>query len=52
MILAISVASIMMGCSTVYRSCQTPDDVYFSPVNEGSGYVNVEDERNLFSRRG
>ena len=47
MILAISVASIMMGCSTAYRSGQTPDDVYFSPVNESrGGYVDVEEERN------
>jgi hypothetical protein len=47
MILAISAASIMMGCSTAYRSGQTPDDVYFSPVNESrGGYVDVEEERN------
>jgi uncharacterized membrane protein YgcG len=31
--------SIMMGCSTAYRSGQTPDDVYFSPTKENSGYV-------------
>jgi hypothetical protein len=45
-ILVFSLASIMMGCSTAYRSGQTPDDVYFSPVREESGYVNVDDDRN------
>ncbi|MEN9371881.1 MAG: hypothetical protein RLZZ64_956, partial [Bacteroidota bacterium] len=44
-ILVFSLASIMMGCSTAYRSGQTPDDVYFSPVREESGYVNVDDDR-------
>lgn len=44
-ILVFSLASIMMGCSTAYRSGQTPDDVYFSPVREASGYVNVDDDR-------
>ncbi len=41
-ILAVSLASIMMGCSTAYRSGQTPDDVYFSPVREESEYVSAE----------
>ncbi|MFN5422239.1 MAG: hypothetical protein ACK5AO_03135 [bacterium] len=41
-ILAVTLASIMMGCSTAYRTGQTPDDVYFSPVREESGYVNAE----------
>lgn len=45
-ILVFSLASIMMGCSTAYRSGQTPDDVYFSPVREESGYVYVDDDRN------
>jgi hypothetical protein len=44
-ILVFSLASIMMGCSTAYRSGQTPDDVYFSPVREESGYVNVDEDR-------
>ena len=41
-IIAVSLASIMMGCSTAYRSGQTPDDVYFSPVREESEYVSTE----------
>ena len=45
-ILVFSLATIMMGCSTAYRSGQTPDDVYFSPVREETGYVYVDDDRN------
>lgn len=41
-ILAISIASIMMGCSTAYKTGQTIDDVYFSPARPGSEYVNLE----------
>lgn len=41
-ILAVLLSSIMMGCSTAYRSGQTPDDVYFSPVRDESGYVSTE----------
>jgi uncharacterized membrane protein YgcG len=41
-ILAVLLASIMMGCSTTYRSGQTPDDVYFSPVRGESEYLNTE----------
>lgn len=44
-ILVFSLASIMMGCSSAYRIGQTPDDVYFSPVREESGYVNADDDR-------
>lgn len=36
-------ASIMMGCSTAYRTGQTTDDVYFSPARPGSEYVNLEE---------
>jgi hypothetical protein len=43
-ILAISLASIMMGCSTAFRTGQTVDDVYFSPANPGAEYVNVEEK--------
>ena len=35
-------SSIMMGCSTAYRSGQTPDDVYFSPTKDNSGYVQLD----------
>jgi len=43
-ILAISLASIMMGCSTAFRTGQTIDDVYFSPANPGAEYVNLEEK--------
>ena len=43
-ILAISLASIMMGCSTVYKTGQTIDDVYFSPARPGAEYVNIEEK--------
>lgn len=38
-------ASILTGCSTAYRSGQTPDDVYFSPAMNRSEYVVMENER-------
>ncbi|MEY4628736.1 MAG: hypothetical protein RLZZ595_1062, partial [Bacteroidota bacterium] len=44
-ILVLSLATTMVGCSTAYRSGQTPDDVYFSPVRENPGYVDVDEER-------
>jgi len=42
-VLVFLLASIMMGCSTVYRAGQTTDDVYFSPARPGSEYVNLEE---------
>lgn len=36
-------AILMMGCSTVYKSGQTPDDVYFSPAINNNGYVVMEE---------
>lgn len=41
------------GCSTAYRSAQTPDDVYYSPAPEQSSYVsNVSDQdKNSYSYR-
>ena len=33
-------ATVFSSCSTLYKSGQTPDDVYFSPGAEQSGYVN------------
>jgi hypothetical protein len=41
-ILVFSLASIMMGCSISYIGGQTPDDIYFSPVREEIGYVNID----------
>lgn len=45
-IMAVLLAGILLvGCSTMYRSGQTPDDVYFSPArNNNSGYVVVDEE--------
>lgn len=42
-------ASILVGlgsCTTMYKSGQTPDDVYFSPAKTESDYVEVDNERN------
>jgi hypothetical protein len=41
----LSAGLLLVGCSTAYRSGQTPDDVYFSPArNNNSGYVVADDE--------
>lgn len=42
LLLAISVAALS-SCSTVYKSGQTPDDVYFSPIRPYND--NVQEER-------
>ena len=39
-ILLVAFAALMSSCS-VYRSGQTPDDVYFSPAREQEAYVQV-----------
>jgi hypothetical protein len=44
-ILTLSLALLALSsCSTMYKSGQTPDDVYFSPGAERSGYV--DNDRN------
>ncbi|MFZ9240370.1 MAG: hypothetical protein ACO22R_04465 [Chitinophagaceae bacterium] len=40
----IATATILVGCSTAYRSGQTPDDVYFSPARNNAGYVVTDEE--------
>lgn len=40
----LATATILAGCSTAYRTGQTPDDVYFSPARNNSGYVVTDDE--------
>lgn len=46
-ILLIAIASISLGsCSTAYKSGQTPDDVYFSPVKVVEENNDDEDDRN------
>lgn len=34
------------SCTTMYKSGQTPDDVYYSPGRPQEDYVNVESDRN------
>ncbi len=45
LLLALSVL-IFSSCTTAYKSGQTPDDVYYSPVREQEDYVETEKERN------
>ena len=42
---AILAVVALSGCS-VYRSGQTPDDVYYSPVHEEDSYVTVDNSNN------
>ena len=47
----IIVAAVFSSCSSVYRSGQTPDDVYFSPARETDSYVRVDSrDDNRYSR--
>ena len=41
--IAIMTSSFLMGCSTVYKTGQTPDDVYYSPSKSQEEYVILED---------
>ncbi|MBC7903496.1 MAG: hypothetical protein H7Y27_08735 [Gemmatimonadaceae bacterium] len=41
LLLALSVAALS-SCSSVYKTGQTPDDVYYSPAKERDSYVEVE----------
>ncbi len=53
LLLALAVVSFS-SCSTVYKSGQTPDDVYYSPVrlsNETSNSYRQNDERNYSQER-
>jgi len=43
MILAVTLTAMLASCSTMYKSVQTPDDVYFSPLRDNGGYVQVEE---------
>lgn len=38
-LLTIVFAALLSGCSTAYKSTQTPDDLYYSPAN-GNAFVN------------
>lgn len=41
-LLSLLVALLLTGCSTAYRTGQTPDDVYFSPPRAEEEYVRVQ----------
>ena len=45
-LLTLIAAVIFSSCSTMYKSGQTPDDVYYSPGQERGGYVSTDDDRN------
>jgi hypothetical protein len=47
-ILVIAAAGLMSSCS-VYRSGQTPDDVYYSPTKEKDAYVQVNNTDDRYS---
>ncbi|HEX7845172.1 MAG TPA: hypothetical protein VF476_05170, partial [Chitinophagaceae bacterium] len=42
LLLAVITAVAFSSCSTAYKTGQTPDDVYFSPVTPEDEYVRVE----------
>lgn len=43
-ILLLIVLTAALGSCSVYKNGQTPDDVYYSPAREYSGYINPEDD--------
>lgn len=43
-LLLISVVLVLSGCTATYKSGQTPDDVYFSPVRQQEEYARVEND--------
>ena len=43
LLLALTVAAFS-SCTTAYKTCQTPDDVYFSPARAQEEYVRAEKE--------
>lgn len=47
-LLFLSLAFLVTGCSTIYKSGQTPDDVYYSPapVQGGEDYVQASNQDN------
>jgi hypothetical protein len=48
LLLILSVATIS-SCSTVYKSGQTPDDVYYSPAKERPAYVTTKEEEEKYN---
>lgn len=43
-IIVVVLASLLSGCSTAYRTGQTPDDVYFSPAMNRGEYLAMEED--------
>ncbi len=43
------VTVMFVSCSTIYKSAQTPDDVYFSPAKNQEEYVRVESGRKKYN---
>jgi hypothetical protein len=50
LLLAVSLC-IFTGCSTAYKTGQTPDDVYFSPARPQDEYVQSEKDKDEYSYR-
>lgn len=45
-VLLLAIAAVALGsCSTVYKTGQTPDDVYYSPARETEEYVEVKKDQ-------
>ena len=46
-VILLAIAAVSLGsCSTVYKTGQTPDDVYYSPARETEEYVEVRNDDN------
>lgn len=44
-LLLVSIVAGLSSCTTMYKSGQTPDDVYFSPAPSGESYARVDQQR-------
>jgi len=47
-ILVVLSAAVLGGCSSAYRTGQTPDDIYYSPQRPQAEYLNVKDDDNRY----
>jgi len=45
-LLVVLVAAVLGGCTSAYKTGQTPDDVYFSPQRQHDEYVQMKDDNN------
>ena len=48
-LLALTVA-VLSSCTSAYKTGQTPDDVYYSPVRKAAEYVQVEQKEEPVQR--